>query len=206
MTSDATNRATRREWREFGFYYDRDDQNKIWKLTGSRAGLLRFRDALLSYAANPRNVSKSEHEHYGPYSYLEIMTWPEAGFDGHAIRGPLEDLARLAEIIEAKLDTSRPGSFIKIREEFAPGSPYALVLDLREDGFDPRSGRHSAADRRGLVNLRNANTVSACKTWAERVVPRKTRRTFKYCVDPIVFPIATTLNSAGGSLRAHRLR
>jgi hypothetical protein len=65
------------------------------------------------------------------------MTWPEAGFDGHAMRGPLEDLARLAKIIESKLDASRPGSFIKIREEFAPGSPYALVLDLREDGFDP---------------------------------------------------------------------
>ena len=69
------------------------------------------------------------------------MTWPEAGFDGHAIRGPLEDLGRLARIVECKLKTSCPDSRIEIREEFARGSPYTLVLDLREDGFDP-----SAAD------------------------------------------------------------
>jgi hypothetical protein len=137
MPSDATNSATRREWRELGFYYDRDDQIKVWKLTGSRAGLLRFRDELLSYVANPSNASKSEHEHYGPYSYLEIMTWPEAGFDEHAIRGSLEDLARLAGIIEAKLATSRPGSSIEIRKEFAAHSPYSLVLEIRQDGFDP---------------------------------------------------------------------
>jgi hypothetical protein len=139
MPSDATNSATRREWRELGFFYDRDDQTKVWKLTGSRAGLLRFRDELLSYVANPSNASKSEHEHYGPYFYLEIMTWPEAGFDEHAIRGSLEDLARLAAIIEAKLATSLPGSSIQIREEFAADSPYSLVLEIRKDGFDPAS-------------------------------------------------------------------
>jgi len=42
MPSEATNNATRREWRELGFFYDRDDENKVWRLTGSRAGLLRF--------------------------------------------------------------------------------------------------------------------------------------------------------------------
>jgi hypothetical protein len=137
MPSEATNRATRREWRELGFFYDRDDRNKVWTLTGSRAGLLRFRDALLSYVADPRNALKSEHAHYGPYSYLEVMTWPEAGFDHHAIRGPVADLARLSALIEAKLAIARPGSMVRIQEEFAPDSPYALVLDLREDGFDP---------------------------------------------------------------------
>ena len=126
-----------REWRELGFFYDRDDENRVWSLTGSRAGLLRFRDALLSYVANPRNASDSEHEHYGPYSYLEVMTSPNAGFDHHAIHGSVADLARLSALIEAKLATARPGSSIRIREEFAQDSPYALVLNLREDGFDP---------------------------------------------------------------------
>jgi len=136
MPTDATNSATRREWRDLGFFYDRDDKTKVWRLTGSRAGLLRFRDVLLSYATDPRNASNSEHEHYGPYGYLEVMTWPEAGFDDHAIRGPLAELKRLAKLIEAKLATARPGSSIPIREEFAAHSPYALVLELREDGFD----------------------------------------------------------------------
>ena len=81
MPSDATNQSTRREWRELGFFYDRDDQAKVWQLTGSRAGLLRFRDVLRSYAADPGNDLKSEHQHYGPYGYLEVMTWPEASWN-----------------------------------------------------------------------------------------------------------------------------
>jgi hypothetical protein len=137
MPSQATNIATRREWRELGFFYDRDDQARVWKLTGSRAGFLRFRDMLLRYAANPRNVSKSEHQHYGPYMYLELMTWPEAGIDEHAIRGEPKDLARLAALVENKLAAALPGSSVLIQQEFATNSPYGLVLNLREDTFDP---------------------------------------------------------------------
>jgi hypothetical protein len=73
------------------------------------------------------------------------MTWPDAGFDGNAIRGSLTGLARLAELVEAKLATAEPGSRIVIRDEFAANSPYSLVLDVRADGFDPAS-----ADRERL--------------------------------------------------------
>lgn len=139
MPGDATNKATRQLWRELGFFYDRDDRAKVWRLTGSRAGLLRFRDSLLEYTADPVNATQSEHEHYGPYMYLEIMTWPEAGFDGRAIRGTLADLARLAHIIQVKIAAAQPGSRISIRDEFSSTSPYALVLEIREDGFDPAS-------------------------------------------------------------------
>jgi|SRR5436190_23765439 len=139
MSNDALNKSIREDWRDLGFFYNRDDQDKTWTLTGSRAGLLRFRDALLAYVADPRNAVTSEHEHYGPYSYLEIMTWSEAGFDDHAIRGPVADLARLARLIEDKIADARPGSAVRIREEFAKDSPYALLLDVREDGFDPAS-------------------------------------------------------------------
>jgi hypothetical protein len=137
MPSDDLNEETRLEWRELGFFCDCDKQTKCWKLTGSRAGLFRFRDALLSYVADPRNTLKSEHEHYGPYMSLKVMTWPEAGFDDDSIRGPLADLERLAKLIEAKLAPAHPGSSVLIQEEFAVDSPYALVLDVREDGFDP---------------------------------------------------------------------
>jgi hypothetical protein len=137
MPSDATNEMTKQEWRELGFFYDCDDQARVWTLTGSRTGLLRFRDALLSYVADPRRAQKSEHEHYGPYMYLVVTTWPEAGIDGHSIFGPLADLARLAKLVEAKLATAQPGSSFIIREEFAADSAYALALELQEEGFDP---------------------------------------------------------------------
>jgi hypothetical protein len=136
---DMTDEHIREQWRKLGFFCELDDQKKVWRLTGSRAGLLFFPDLLLGYVADPRFASNGAKEHYGPYGSLEVMTWSEPGFDGHAIRGSLMDLARLAELIEAKLASAQPGEPIRIREEFAPESPYTLVLDVRVDGFDPAS-------------------------------------------------------------------
>jgi hypothetical protein len=130
---------TRAEWRELGFFYDRDERAKEWLLVGSRLGLRRFSDLLRAYVADPRNDMKSEHEHYGPYMYLEVMTWPDAGMDGHAIHGPLSDLERLAVMVDEKLAKLEPGARTRIREEFAPTSEYTLVMELREDTFDPAS-------------------------------------------------------------------
>jgi hypothetical protein len=129
----------RQEWRKLGFYCEMDRDKKLWTLTGSRAGLLYFPDLLLGYVADPKNATDSEHEHYGPYGTLEVMTYPDAGFDSHAIRGSLMALTHLAELIEVKLASAEPGSPILIREEYAADSPYSLMLDVRADGFDPSS-------------------------------------------------------------------
>jgi hypothetical protein len=140
-----TDEQIKQQWRKLGFFCELDIERKRWTLTGSRAGLLYFPDLLLGYVADPQNASDREHQRYGPYGSLEVMTWPDAGFDSHVIRGSLTGLARLAELIEAKLTTAEPGSQIVIREEFAANSPYSLVLDVRADGFDPAS-----ADRESL--------------------------------------------------------
>jgi hypothetical protein len=135
MPSEVVNSATKREWRDLGFYYDRDDRGREWRLVGSRAGLLVSGRPCCGMLADPRNAGISYHEHFGPY--LEVMTWTEPGFDDHAIRGPLTELVRLAQLIEIKLAGAPAGSLIEIREEFAPNSPYSLILDVRADGFDP---------------------------------------------------------------------
>ncbi len=137
MPSDEVNKKTREEWRDLGFYYVIDDEAKVWKFIGSRSGLLSFPDALRAFVADPRNTLESEHEHYGPYMYLKVMTWQEAGFDNNGIRGALADLARLATLVEAKLLTAQAGSVVRIQDEFAADNPYALVLEVREDTFDP---------------------------------------------------------------------
>ena len=133
MPRDTTNQAAQREWRELGFFYDRNDETKVWRLVGSLSGLLRFRDVLLEYTGDPSNDYKSEHEHYDPY-YLEIMTWPEPGFDDHAIHGSLGDLKRLAAIVENRLALAQAGDSVCIRDA---NSSYALILEIREDDFDP---------------------------------------------------------------------
>lgn len=140
-----TDAQIKQKWRELGFFCELDDQKKTWTLTGSRAGLLFFPDVLLGYVNDPENGKDGNQKHYGPYGSLDIMTWPEAGFGGNAIRGSLIDLTRLAELVEAKLASAQPGEELRIRDEFAADSPYSLVLDVRADGFDPAS-----ADRERL--------------------------------------------------------
>jgi hypothetical protein len=141
MNDREVKQATAREWRALGFFYNRDDESKTWTMVGSRAGLLKLRDALRTYVADPRNAQTSEHEHYGPYMYLKVTTWPDPALDRDGIRGTLTELAHLAVLIETRLSLARSGDAIRIQDEYALRSPYALVLDVREDTFDP-----SAAD------------------------------------------------------------
>ena len=129
------------EWRELGFYCNHDTANREYRLIGSAAGLRRFADLLRAYVADPRNEMKSEHEHYGPWG-LEVMTWPDAGMDDHAIHGPLPKLAELASLVDSKLTEAKPGDCISIREEFSSESEFSLVLDVREEGFDPLLAMH----------------------------------------------------------------
>jgi len=137
--SEITEEQIKQKWRELGFFCELDDQKRIWTLTGSRAGLLYFPDLLLGYVNDPQNALAGANKHYGPYGSLEVMTFPDAGFDANAIRGSLAALTHLAELVEVKLASAEPGSPILIREEFAPDSRYSLVLDVRADGFDPAS-------------------------------------------------------------------
>ena len=136
---DLSNEDIKRGWRELGFFCELDDQNRVWTLTGSRAGLLHFPDLLRGFIIDPANASDGAQQHYGPYGSLDIMTYADAGLTGNAIRGSLTDLDRLASIVETHLAVAEPGKSIRIREEYAPDSRYALVLDVRADGFDPSS-------------------------------------------------------------------
>jgi len=129
----------RQQWRQLGFFCEVDEQKRIWTLTGSRAGLLYFPDLLLGYVNDPANAVNNSHRHYDPYGSLEVVTWVNPIVDGHAIRGSLDDLTRLAELVEAKLASAQPGEIVRIRDEYSPNSPFALLLDVREDGFDPAS-------------------------------------------------------------------
>ena len=59
--------------------------------------------------------------------------------DQNGIYGTLQDLRRLAGMIEAKLENTRAGSILRIQEEFASDCEYPLLLDVRDEGFDPAS-------------------------------------------------------------------
>ena len=104
VPSAKINEATLREWRELGFFYDRDDSAKEWRITGSKGNLNRFVKILRDYASDARNHVISEHEHYGPYMYLEIGTWATPEITDHWIAGPWNNLLELAAVVEARID------------------------------------------------------------------------------------------------------
>ncbi len=133
--SDATNRNTRREWRELGFYYEHQDRH--WRLVGSRVGLSSFSRLLRDYVADPRNRVLSEHEHYGPYLYLKVVTATEPRITQDGIYGPPDDLARLADLFDARLEQVGPAENFEIDEEYAPESEYPLRVEVKEEGYDP---------------------------------------------------------------------
>lgn len=130
------NAVTRRAWRELGFFYDCDDKTGRWRLIGSRAGLVKFLEILDAYATNPRHNAISEHEHYGPYFSLKLMTWAEPEITNFAICGALADFQRLAAIVRAKLFSSMSGSSFVVGDEYVAGSG-SIQFEVREDGFDP---------------------------------------------------------------------
>jgi hypothetical protein len=53
------------------------------------------------------------------------------------IGGPLVELLRLATLIEQSAQNNVVGKHIALRSNFSPMAPYELILDIRDDAFDP---------------------------------------------------------------------
>jgi hypothetical protein len=137
--SKQTNQLTRDEWRDLGFYYDFDEATTRWRLIGSHSGLLHFRDLLIAYANAPNHNRLSEHEHYGPYSYLTVRTGSKPAILPEGIVGTLADIRRFADLLEKKLRQTAIGEMFTIGSEYANTNSAFLECEIQVDGFDPAS-------------------------------------------------------------------
>lgn len=129
------------KWRELGFYYDHDDRMDLnqWRFYGSKQGLQNFISLLDKYTTNPHNDTLSEHDHYGPYSYLKIMAWDKPTITGSCIAGTLQDLKRLRDIIADKLNTALPGQTFNIEKDYGVDNTKTAKFFVMADDFDPPS-------------------------------------------------------------------
>jgi len=137
VPSEAINESTRREWRLLGFYYERDDEQKEWRILGTREGLGAFAHQIRKYANDPASSQISEHVHLGPYWYLEIGTSSAPEITDHWIAGPRQSLVALAAEIEIRAGTAKEGEALTFKAQFSPSSPYELTLNVQAEGFDP---------------------------------------------------------------------
>ena len=139
MSNEATNEATRRAWRDLGFFCDRNDVAKEWRIVGSVKGLRKFAAEIRKYASNPAHDRLSEYTQFGPAMNLEIGTSHQTEITEQWIGGPLVDLLRLATFIERSAQANVVGKCIALRSNFSPMAPYEIILDVRDDAFDPGS-------------------------------------------------------------------
>ena len=137
MANEAAKEVTRRAWRELGFFCGRNDAAKEWRIVGSVKGLRKFAAEIRSYASNPANDRLSEYTQFGPAMNLEVGTSHQTEITEQWIGGPLVDLLRLATFIERSVQDNVVGKSITLRSTFSPMSPYELILDVRDDAFDP---------------------------------------------------------------------
>ena len=139
MSSNAANEATRRAWRELGFFCGKNDAAKEWRIIGSVKGLRKFASEIRKYASDPANDRLSEYTQLGPAMNLEVGTSHQTEITEQWIGGPLVDLLRLATLIERSAQDNVVGKCIALRANFSPMAPYELILDVRDDAFDPAS-------------------------------------------------------------------
>ena len=129
------------EWRELGFYYDLEksaDRNE-WKFYGSKHGLQNFVKILEDYTNKSANNFLSEHNHYGPYNYLKIMTWDKPIITENYIAGTIKDLKVFKSIIANKLENIQAGQSFMIDKEYGKGNTATAKFFVMENDFDPVS-------------------------------------------------------------------
>jgi hypothetical protein len=128
------------EWTRLGFYYDFDDRLSVnqWRFYGSRQGLLNFVKLLDKYVNNQNNNQFSEHKHYGPYSYLKIITLEERCIiTVNAIGGTIEELKRLRNLLADKIEKSLLGQTFSIDKEFGVENTVTTKFFVMADDFNP---------------------------------------------------------------------
>jgi hypothetical protein len=150
---------TKEEWRELGFYYDLDERPSVnsWRFYGSKVGLAKFVQLINDYISKSANNRRSEHEHYGPYMYLKLMTWNEPCITGEYIAGSLNDLRRLQELVSSKLDTAIPGQTFEITGEYGINNTVSARFFVMAEDFDPVSlDELIVSGRQAIVNNLNS--------------------------------------------------
>jgi hypothetical protein len=141
--SEKTRQAMTRDWRKLGFYYEVNELKRRWEFRGSRAGLAKLGKALVDYAEKHDENCDSEHEHYGPYMYLKLVTRDEMAFTKQGIEGPAEKIGELGRAIVKRVERLRAPATVVMDSSVEGG--YTLALMVLEDGFDPASADEALA-------------------------------------------------------------
>jgi hypothetical protein len=129
--------VTGAEWRRLGFYHELDPDRRVWRLCGSRSGLLGFARLIARHAESTAVSPEARPLQLGPYGDLQVKLWERPGIDDESIHGRPDDLRRLAQLVESRLADTWPGEEVVIGPEYAQDAECSLVFEVMDDDFDP---------------------------------------------------------------------
>jgi hypothetical protein len=129
--------VTGEEWRRLGYYHELDPDRRVWRLCGSRSGLLGFARLIARHAESTAVSPEARPLQLGPYGDLQVKLWERPGIDDESIHGRPEDLRRLAQLVESRLADTWPGEEVVIGPEYARDAECSLVFEIMNDDFDP---------------------------------------------------------------------
>ena len=131
--------VTGEEWRNLGFYHELDPERRVWRLRGSRSGLIGFARLVARYIETSAASGDSRPFPLGPYGDLQLRLWERPGIDDESIYGSPDDLRRLAQLVESRLADAPTGAEVLIGSEYAGDAECSLVFEVMDDDFDPAS-------------------------------------------------------------------
>ncbi len=140
----------REAWKQAGFICWFDPLASTWRIAGSRESLRHFCEELRAHARSGEKHRRGRG--HGPFPFINEGTRERPRISREGIFGTPDDILRLADLIERDLPRSVPGETQLIEWQYAENSPAKLVIEVREDDFDPAtaplleqaSGRHHA--------------------------------------------------------------
>jgi hypothetical protein len=127
----------RKEWRELGFYYETNQGKNEWLFVGSKKGLLNFIDCIDEHIEFQKGIS--DDSHFGPYSYLKLMTWDKPYIDLKLFAGRKGDFENLKKIYLQKIELTNVGDEFVINEEYSSHNSALLRVKVAGNDFDPVS-------------------------------------------------------------------
>lgn len=136
--------VTGEEWRLLGFYHELDPDRRMWRLCGSRSGLLGLARLVARHAESTAASTETEPLQLGPYGDLQVKFWERPGIDDESIHGRPDDLRRLAQLVESRLADAQPGAKVVIGPEYAGDAECSLLFDIMDDDFDPADAMSAA--------------------------------------------------------------
>jgi hypothetical protein len=139
MPTIETDEDTRREWGALGVHTSRNDSAHNWIIEGGPEGLLGFATMLREFAGELTHHTDLQERSVGPSTPLRLRRSGQAQVNEGGIQGSPGDFIGLADIIQRCVGVFRPGELASVGAEYAPSSPYRLLLRIHPPRTDPAS-------------------------------------------------------------------